>query len=142
MKKPNQTKRAPRAKNAPLKGGAFGNRKRAQRRDAGEWKSIFLAVLGKRGNVKQACTAASVSRAVVYRTLDADDAFKRAFKLAKKDAADEFRKAAAADITRKKDWKGALAMADLLDPPKKKHTHEHRGGIILELAEEIVDAPP
>jgi hypothetical protein len=63
-------------------------KERASPHTAVDWGPAFLRVFEERGNVRNACKAASISRSAVYQRLETDEAFKALFDEARENAAD------------------------------------------------------
>jgi 20S proteasome alpha/beta subunit len=55
-------------------------------RSAGRWKSPFLAAFANSGNIRASAMAAGVSRALIYKALENDEAFQADFEEAKDEA--------------------------------------------------------
>lgn len=67
-----------------------------RRRDAGEWRPVFLARLRATGTVRMACRAAGISRTTAYDWREADEDFARDWDEAIEDATDALEAAARA----------------------------------------------
>lgn len=132
------------AKKKPAKKAAPRRTKRtrpAPKRSAPDWAPAFLAALAQRGTIKDACEDARVGRTTVYQRRDSDPEFQANLALALEDATDTLDAEA-----RKRALDGSDALLMFLLRGRRPEVYrdrqevEHRGGLRLEIVEEIVDA--
>ena len=80
-------------------------KKRARRREAGEWMPAFLVALRNSANVRAACQKAGIDRKTAYNHRDKSDEFRRQWQEALEDAC---------DILEAEAWTRAREKSDLL----------------------------